>query len=342
MIKRVALFPAWLLAGWLALAPGLARCQSMEPTAPPTTVPVDPAVNAEEAAPAPAPPIVLAKNLRLTIRPTLLGLVPPEDAAGYGQAFIRITGVAPDALQLHYEIKELVDSADGQAREWWQAPPEKPQPLTRIRRGEISVEGLAAARGMFSPLLWDAGGFTTQSSLLWLSRTCYTELATAGSTLFEGHCAAETPAPLAELLAGLLAERRAQAGLSEAESLRLAVVRRVAYPCVINGARLRLPAIFARDSAGLAEYWILDDAENPLVLKLSYLPAVNTQASNADQAAPTQPGGRDPRRPKLKLGGSVHTPPDDTATAQPVAGPDSGLAALVHEGGGYAVTSIDF
>ena len=296
-----------------------------------------------DSAPATAPEtprIELQRNLRLVIRPTLLGLVPPEDDEGYGLAFIRITNAARDDLALHYEIKELVDSAEGQAREWWQAPPEDAEPMTRIRRGEIKVEGLAEARMMLSPLLWPDGGFNTDSSLLWVSQACYRELSAGGSTLFEGHCAAQAPEALAELEAGLLAERRESAELAEQVPLRLELIRRAGYPVQVNGARLRLPAILARDSAGLAEYWILDDADNPLVLKLSYLPGANTDAD--PEPAPPAVAGADPRRPKLKIGGTVYTPPGQALAEAPETAGTGGLIALVNEGGGYAVTAIDF
>jgi hypothetical protein len=301
-----------------------------------------PAEEGSEAAAPPAPAIVLARNLRLVIRPTLLGLVPPEDAEGYGQAFIRITDATPAGLSLHYEIKELVDSAGGQASEWWQAPPEKAEPLTRIRRGEVTVAGLADARAMLSPLLWPDGGFATQSSLLWLSQECYRELAGGGAAQFDGHCAAEAPAALAALQASLLAERRGQAGLAESDPLRLELVRRAGYPCQVNGVRLRLPALLARDSAGLAEYWILDDEANPLVLKLSYLPGANVDAAPAEGPAPASPAGPDPRRPKLKIGGSVYTAPGQALAQPPAEAGAGGLESLVNEGGGYAVTTIDF
>ncbi len=296
----------------------------------------------QEAGPAAAsvPEIKLARNLRLVIRPTLLGLVPPEDTEGYGQAFIRITAATPEQISLHYEIKELVDSAGGHASEWWQAPPAEALALTRIRRGEVNVTGLADARTMLSPLLWPAGGFATDSSLLWVSQACYRELDTTGNARFDGHCAAETPEALAQLQTALLAGRRAQAGLAADEPLRLELVRRAGYPVQVNGERLRLPALLARDSAGLAEYWILADADNPLVLKLSYLPGANIEED--PEPAPAAQAGGDPRRPKLKIGGSVYTPPTQALAETPAAAGAGGLESLVNEGGGYAVTAIDF
>lgn len=334
---------AALLAGLIMLAPVLARCQ--ENTAD-GAADAEPETSAEDNATVStvvAPAIVLAKNLRLLIRPTLLGLVPPPDGEGYGEAFIRVTAAGPGELALHYEIKELVDSADGQASEWWQAAPEGAKPETRIRRGEINVAGLADACEMYSPLLWGNGDFTTQSSLLWLSRACYTELTAAGSAQFNGHSAAEASTPLAELLAGLVAERRAQAQLPEGEPARLELIRRGSYPCEVNGARVRLPALLARDGAGLAEYWILDDADNPLVLKLSYLPSANTEDEVVEaETAPSASTSSDSRRPKLKIGGSVYTPRQPSTTPPETAEPGSGLAALVREGGGYAVTAINF
>ena len=44
------------------------------------------------------------------------------------------------------------------------------------------------------------------------------------------------------------------------------------YPCLVNGERTALKVVRAVDSLGLAEYWILKDGANPLVLKMSFIP----------------------------------------------------------------------
>jgi hypothetical protein len=66
---------------------------------------------------------------------------------------------------------------------------------------------------------------------------------------------------------------RDQARLDEDEGITLErAAGQANYPCWINGVRSELPALTAVDSIGLAEYWILDDPANPLVLKMSFIP----------------------------------------------------------------------
>lgn len=299
-----------LLALLMALA-AFTPAYAQDAAQPPEDGAAEPAAQ-ETGAPAAAqqevPLIVLERNLRFTLRPTLLGLVPPDDPRGYGEAFYRITSASPERLTLHFEIKELAEASEdgGVVYGWWEQPEGDTGPMTRIRRGEVEATGLGSAREMLSPLLWGEGGFTTDSSLLWLSRVCYRELASVvGKTAWEGHCAPEAPDGLREHWQELVSQRLAVAGV---EQLELVYQGQAQYPCVVNGARLRLPAIRARDSAGIAEYWIYDDVDNPLVLKLSYLPG------------PATNGGGDE---------------SEAAGAGPVEN-------LLSEGVGYAIVEIDF
>jgi hypothetical protein len=83
-----------------------------------------------------------------------------------------------------------------------------------------------------------------------------------------------------------------------------------------------LPALYCRDSLGLAEYWIHDDLANPLLLKLSFLPPEGmkpiesiVELDESDSAN----AGRDPRLPKLlvKRGSGTGDGGADSPAAQP-------------------------
>lgn len=205
--------------------------------------------------------IPLQKNLRLLVRPTLLGLVPPADSKSYGELFIRITAVEPDEARLRYEVKEAVAAADSD------------EETTRIRRGEITVTGLAAADAMIAPMFWPDGDMATGTSLLWLARNRFRELDGDERTVLELNFSRdEIPAEFHDLCSHIDTLRTA-AGLEEGDPVYLETTAADAlYPCLVNGERTALPVIRARDSLGLAEYWVLNDAANPLVLKMSFLP----------------------------------------------------------------------
>ena len=237
--------------------------------------------------------IPLQRNLRMVVRPTLMGLVPPADPRSYGELFLRVTAVEAGTAELYYEVKEaLPDEAadDGET--------------TRIRRGDITATGLLAAGTMVPPMFWPEGGFTTDSSLVWLSRSTFNRLKQNDRVDWRLDFASEPiPAEFA-FLNGYLARLSGAGGDGEdAEwdgALELVVVDAEAlYPCVVNGERVQLPALRMTDSLGLAEYWVLNDPRNPLVLKLSFLP-----------------------------------PAEGLADDQPL--------GLVEAGAGYAVVNLDF
>ena len=54
------------------------------------------------------PTIPLSTKLRFVIRPTLLGLVPPDDPQDFGEVLVRVVSITGDVLGLRYEIKERV------------------------------------------------------------------------------------------------------------------------------------------------------------------------------------------------------------------------------------------
>jgi hypothetical protein len=218
------------------------------------------------------PPIPLQHNLRLVLQPTLLGLVPPADAEGYGDVFVRLIGLDENGLTVHYEIKEQAENPAGQGD------------LTRIRRGEIQVGGLADGLGATPPLFWPDGDWSTEDGLLWLPRASYRELVATGSCPWQLNCRDGGVNAEAEDLSRYLADRGATAGQSETRQSKLKLTGDANYPCLVNGQRAELPARRAVDSLGVAEYWILADADNPLLLKMTLLPP-STEPELADAGA---------------------------------------------------------
>lgn len=248
---------------------------------------------AEPVQPEAPPAIPLQRDLRFVIRPTVLGLVPPGDPRGFGECFVRVTAVGPSDVQARYEIKEAEpDPATLESS--------RPREVTRIRRGEVSAS--LELRRFETPLYWGDGSWASDSALLWLAPAAYAELASAGSTTFElGPPAGDDP--LRSALHQLIEARRAQYGLGPTDPARLIIRDWVArYPVIVNGQRFNLPALRCTDSIELAEYWILADPANPLLLKLTL------QAPGLDA---------------LEQAGNP-------------------AAALIAQGSGFAVQSIDY
>ncbi|MBN2082658.1 hypothetical protein JW859_10705 [bacterium] len=205
--------------------------------------------------------VPLRENLRFLVRPTLMGLVPPADEQGYGEAFIRVIQSETDLLQIRYEIKERWEPEESSE--------ETDVPPVRIRRGAIDILGCESGLGMHPLLFWPDGDWSTATGLLWVPRASFRELKEAGACdwALDHRVTGETERSLAGALEQALPDaRRAQ------PDLRLLVGEPAMYPCWINGERSALPAVRATDSQGLADYWILDDPDNPLVLKLSFVP----------------------------------------------------------------------
>lgn len=257
MLRRVLGLTCVLLAALCALAAAQSEEQPEEL----------PAGEEPEAAPAREPvDIPLDATLRLIIQPTILGLVPPRGPEGYGEVFVRIVDAGRNSITVHYEIKEEVPLPPGEEPQYRPGADTK----TRIRRGEITAGGIRRSKAILPPLYWGDGALETDSSLLWLSRESFRQLSSDGGCALdlrytgpvEGEAAAELTRAIDRLAADAEPGGDPQFSLEDAEA--------VLYPCVVNGERARLAALYARDSLGLAEYWVLDDPDNPLVLKLTY------------------------------------------------------------------------
>jgi len=217
------------------------------------------------------PPIPLGRNLRFFVRPTLMGLVPPVDSEGYGEAFIRVLRVDSAGLDVRYEIKERI------------AQDAKADDAPRIRRGEIHVTGFEDGTGITPPLFWPDGDWTAADGLIWLPRAGYQELIETGSCPWQiDYSAGAEDEAVAELRRHLNSQSTAE-GVTSGE-FHLTLESQDHYPCWVNGERTELPAQRAVDSLGLAEYWILANEANPLLLKMSFIPPA-AEAAASDHAA---------------------------------------------------------
>ena len=262
------------------------------------------------------PRIPLQRDLRFTLRPTLLGLVPPGDPAGFGECFVRVTATLP--LQVHYEIKEQHEHMQGS----------RAVDETAIRRGEVSIA--AQAPLLDPPLLWTTGDWTTASGLLWLQPGVFASLKQSGMATFDLNLPTGSGnAQLAEGLNRVVAERREAYGLRAGEPTQLIVQDwQAAYPAYVNGRRADLPAIRCTDSVRLATYWFLDDADNPLLLKMTYIaPALAESEPPRPAEKPVEATGRHGEKEKVQM------PPAEVKDP---------AEALIDAGGGFAVVNVDF
>jgi len=270
------------------------------------------------AAPAPPPPprIALASGLRFSIRPTLLGLVPPEDESGYGECFVRVIAVpaaADPGLRLQFELKERQDHSNIARASQLDGVTN-----TRIRRGSILVKDLSQAQGLESPLSWGEGGFETSSGLLWISPANYSTLLSQGWIPWQDRALGA---------GGDATEAEAAPAADSPPPLRLDLIARDAgYPVRVNGALVELPALRLRDSAGRCDYWLLDDPLNPLILKQSLRPVA------LDPPAPGGTGAVEASTPQATRSASRAAP----------ASPPAMAPASAADGAGFAIVSIDF
>ena len=234
--------------------------------------------------------IQLTDTLRFVVRPTIFGLVPPTDAANFGEVFIRVREVDENgSLGLYYEIKEEVP----RIRSENESSRRKLKPKTTIRRGFIAARRRSQENYIIAPLFWENGDFDTSSGLLWLTRQQFISLKLTSETAWDiaatNGMSENTKADYELALSKL---NHSGPGTQGASRTVLQIVEDSAsYPVVVNGARVRLPAIKATDSLGLAEYWILDNPDNPLVLKLTYISGWATGGTGGAQGYNVFNGG---------------------------------------------------
>jgi hypothetical protein len=268
-----------------------------------------------------APPIVLAPGLRFVVRPTLLGLVPPEDESGYGDCYVRVItapGPAGPGMRLFYEVKERIDDSGLPRANQLNGVTD-----TQIRRGDIYIADLTLAERLLTPLDWANGSFNTKTGLLWLSSGAYDALLKEGSIPWSNM--SEGSSQDAAAHSSAQSDGAGSASPVNSEGLtptRLLVVdAKALYPCRVNGAMVDLPAMRLVDSEGKVDYWLLAEANNPLILKVSPRPAPLPPAPSAEAS------GRQSVYSK-------HSAENPNALAPPIT--PEGFGA------GFAIVEIDF
>ncbi|MEZ5336736.1 MAG: hypothetical protein R3F46_00595 [bacterium] len=279
----------------LLILPGLTAAQD-DPANDPDTPVSQPADDAESTqqeerasvgAPAlPLASIPLQENLRFTVRPTILGLIPPDSAEDYGEGLIRVSQRQGRQLTLHYEIKEEIEKERGGAEtfELQEAPAEmRTEFLTRFRRGDAVVEDFSSGRRIASPLFWEDGDFRARDyGLLWVEYGLLAELKENGSAAWDLHCTTSAESERAAELNDLMDSRRRAQGLADGAEPRLELLEAQGrYIVPVNGEMSQLAAVHARDSFGVAEYWFLDDPDNPLLLKMSFIASPDASPNQA-------------------------------------------------------------
>ena len=109
------------------------------------------------------------------------------------------------------------------------------------------------------------------------------ELKENGSTAWDLNCTTSADSERAGELSNLMDSRRRAQGLDDGAVPSLELLEAEGrYIVPVNGEMSQLAAVHARDSFGVAEYWFLDDPDNPLLLKMSFIAAPD--------ASPTQEG----------------------------------------------------
>lgn len=246
-------------------------------------------------APAAAEPrLELTAGMEISLAQTLLGAgagLSKWTGDETGVKRITVESVRPDELVVGWreEVREETEASRRRREAFERDPPKagvgEPEPAApepeyarRTREGRITATGTGASRQMTLPALWPEGEHAVSgNSLIWLTRPAFRELRSTretdwgpgllGNPLFQPAAAVERLrdglAALEKRLDGSPEERR-ELGRIEAEA------DFGTFELTVDGRELEVPTIVARN--WLAEYVILDNEDNPLVLKVTLNP----------------------------------------------------------------------
>lgn len=236
----------------------------------------------------------LRPGMTIRLAPTVLGLgasLSRWTGDDTGIKAVSVVEAAADGLVVEWreKVKEETEGSrrrrqafeDDRPRSGVGEPePEAPPPdyVERVKRGRLHATGFEASRRMNLPALWPEGEHELeQGSLLWMSPTAFRELRATRQTVWRlgivGSSLGEPVAALTELSRGLEALR---ARLEESEPERRAFDSIEAeadfatFELAVDGRPTAVRAILARN--WFAEYVILDNQENPLILKVTLNP----------------------------------------------------------------------
>lgn len=198
--------------------------------------------------------IVLEPGLSFTVRPSVLGLSGSVD---------ELTGIDARAMTVTVNGVEAERSL---ALAW----------KTGSSSGTLALDGREDARAMFLPAFWREGDAQAgDNGGLWLSRAAYDDLTVLGKTEWRLGLAEGVFAPLETAfkkfneLSARIFDSATGTGFSNPFSMRKTAVVE-AYPMKVDGRIVLVRAVKA--SSWFAEFLILENAKNPLVLKVTVNP----------------------------------------------------------------------
>ena len=211
------------------------------------------------------------------------------EANAPGVREIRIVDAGADVVELTWRetTREETSESVARRRAFRDNPPRtgvgEPDPkppvadwIERQREGAVTLSQWQDSNALLLPALWPEGSQTlTGESLIWLSPAAFTELRGARRTRFGlGLLERSLPQGVSPRLApalDALAERLREAADQRRRLADLEAERDFgSFSLKVNGRSVEVPTVVAR--SWFADYVILDDADNPLVLKLTLNP----------------------------------------------------------------------
>ena len=201
--------------------------------------------------------IAFTKGLAFVVRPSTLGVSGSVD---------QVLGLDSQAMNVRVEAADPERSA---ALEWTSAS----------ASGTLAMGAFAGAHAMLLPAFWQPGATTAEGNGgLWLSRAAYGELNAKGETEWRLGLADNALSTLSSAFktfnavsAGLFGSATAAPELSPFTVKKTGEVD--AFPLMLDGRVELVRAVTA--SSWFADFVILDNPDDPLILKVSVNPAAS-------------------------------------------------------------------
>lgn len=262
MPRTQKLFSAFLCVGTLAFALGCVTTSGTSEPSPPN--------------------LALSPGMQIGLVTTTLGGLAPRTSVNPnelgGGMLVTVQKIQPgESVTVTWQqaVKHELPPVDSEPAVGVGTP--EPTPVTEIviEEGTITASGLDSAHAALLPLYWPLSeADTTETSLMWLSQEAFEELKRSRQTLWSADVLTRfthLPAWVIEQLNEETADR---------ELYLTAESDLVDFDMTVGEQRVRLQAIRAFDDFG-NEYIILDNAENPLIVKFKFN-AVSTGAVGID------------------------------------------------------------
>lgn len=154
-----------------------------------------------------------------------------------------------------------------------------PAPVYEVKQNEGAMDSIIfqETHKLYLPVRWQEGRAGDRSGVLWVSKDVYQELSrTRNSTVYINVIATllEIAQRHPELADAVEAFRKEEAEASQKQDTDLMKVEgdHIDYPIRVDGKDVKVKAIRARNWYG--EMIVLDNYDNPLVLKFDFIPPV--------------------------------------------------------------------